>query len=121
MQRISVSQVLVVDDEENIRNLLSAFFSLHGYEAISAGNGKEALDILKNTSCDLLMTDLDMPKMNGLELVDTIRKRNIPLIIIGMSFQGKKTEFLRAGADYFLCKPFNFQYLKFVLNSIQGW
>ena len=112
---------MVVDDEENIRNLLSDFFSFHGYEAISAGNGKEALDILKNKACKLLITDLDMPKMTGIELVDTIRKLNIPLTIIGMSFKDKKSEFLRAGADYFLCKPFNFQHLKSILNSIQGW
>jgi DNA-binding response OmpR family regulator len=120
MHRASVRQVLVVDDDEKIRNLLSAFFSFHGFEAASAGNGIEALHVLKNTSCELLMTDLDMPEMNGIELVDSIRKMNSPLTIIGMSFQDKKSEFLRAGADYFLCKPFNFQYLKFILNSIQG-
>ena len=120
MHRTAGRQVLVVDDDENIRNLLSAFFSLHGYEAASAGNGKEALDILKNKSCGLVMTDLDMPEMNGLELVDTIRKLNIPVTIIGMSFQDKKSEFLRAGADYFLCKPFNFQHLQAILNSLQG-
>jgi len=112
-------KVLVVDDEENIRNL-SVFFSFHGYEAVSAGNGKEALDILKYKSCELVMTDMDMPEMNGLALVDTIRKLNIPVTIIGMSFQDKKSEFLKAGADYFLCKPFNFQHLKSILNAIQG-
>jgi DNA-binding response OmpR family regulator len=120
MHRTAGRQVLVVDDDENIRNLLSAFFSLHGYEAASAGNGKEALDILKNKPCGLVMTDLDMPEMNGLELVDTIRQLNIPVTIIGMSFQDKKSAFLRAGADYFLCKPFNFQHLQSILNSLQG-
>lgn len=120
MHRTAGRQILVVDDDENIRNLLSAFFSLHGYEAASAGNGKEALDTLKNKSCGLVMTDLDMPEMNGLELVDAIRKLNIPVTIIGMSFQDKKPEFLRAGADYFLCKPFNFQHLQSILNSLQG-
>jgi len=66
------------------------------------------------------MTDLDMPEMNGLELVDAIRRLNIPATIIGMSFQDKKAEFLRAGADYFLCKPFDFQHLQSILNSLQG-
>jgi len=120
MHRTLGRQVIVVDDEENIRNLLSDFFSFHGYEAVSAGNGKEALDILKNKSCTLLITDLDMPKMSGIELVDTIRMLNIQLTIIGMSVKDKKAEFMRAGADYFLCKPFNFQYLKSILKSIQG-
>jgi len=68
----------------------------------------------------LLMTDMDMPEMNGLELVAAIRKLNIPVTIIGMSFQDKKAEFLRGGADYFLCKPFNFQYLKSILDSMEG-
>jgi DNA-binding response OmpR family regulator len=119
MQKTS-GRVLVVDDDEKIRNLLSAFFSFHDYEVVSAGSGIEALHVLKNKSCALLMTDMDMPEMNGLELVVTIRKMNIPLTIIGMSFQDKKAEFLRAGADYFLCKPFNFQFLKSILTSIQG-
>ena len=121
MRRTLDRRVLIADDEENIRNILSAFFSFHGYEAVSAGNGKEALDILKNKSCELLITDLDMPKMNGLELVDAIRKLNIPVTIIGMSFNDKKSEFLRAGADYFLCKPFDFQHLKSILSSLEGW
>jgi CheY-like chemotaxis protein len=61
-----------------------------------------------------------MPEMTGIELVDAIRRLNIPVTIIGMSLKDKKSEFLRAGADYFLCKPFDFQHLQSILNSLQG-
>jgi len=110
--------VLIVDDNEQIRKLLSDFFSFYGFETIAACNGKEALVILENKTCNLLITDLNMPVMSGIELVVKIRSLNISLPIIGMSFDDKKSEFLRAGADYFLSKPFSFHHLKFILYSL---
>lgn len=113
-------KVLIVDDKEQIRRLLSDFFSFYGFETITACNGKEALDIIENKTCNLLITDLNMPVMNGIELVVKIKSLNISLPIIGMSFDDKKSEFLSAGADYFLSKPFSFHRLKFILYSIFG-
>jgi DNA-binding response OmpR family regulator len=112
--------VLIVDDEEHIKRLLSDFFSFNGYNIISAGNGREALYILEEKTCRLLITDLNMPVMDGIELVVKIRNLNISLQIIGMSFEDRKSEFLRAGADYFIFKPFNFHHLKSILHSIFG-
>jgi DNA-binding response OmpR family regulator len=111
-------EVLIVDDEEFIRTLLSDFFSFNGYEVFLARNGEEALDIIKNKSCSLLITDMDMPLMDGIELVRKIRKINISLPIIGMSIENKESEFLKAGADYFLLKPFSLNNLKSILYSI---
>ncbi|MEW6003211.1 MAG: response regulator [Nitrospirota bacterium] len=109
-----------MDDKEPIRKLLSDFFSFNGYEVVAAGNGKEALEILKNKTCSLLITDLNMPVMGGIELVSIIRSLYKSLPIIGMSFEYKESEFLRAGADYFLLKPFSLRHLKSILYSIFG-
>jgi DNA-binding response OmpR family regulator len=111
-------EILIVDDKEFIRTLLSDFFSFNGYEVFLAINGKEALDIIKNKSFSLVITDMDMPLMDGIELVKRIRKINISLPIIGMSIENKESEFLKAGADHFLLKPFNFNHLKSILHSI---
>ncbi len=113
-------QVLIVDDEEHIRNLLLDFFSSNGYKTIIASNGKEALEILKDKTCSLLITDFNMPEMDGIDLIEKIRNLNISLIIIGMSFGDKESEFLKAGANHFLSKPFHFHHLKSILHSLLG-
>ncbi|MEW6419902.1 MAG: response regulator [Nitrospirota bacterium] len=115
-----MKKVLIVDDNEHIRKLLSDFFSFSGYEVIMASNGKEALDILKDKACNLLITDLNMPEMDGIELVVKIRNFNISLPIIGMSFEDKESEFLKAGANYFLLKPFSIHHLRSIVSSIFG-
>jgi two-component system capsular synthesis sensor histidine kinase RcsC len=74
--------------------------------------------MLKDTSFCLLITDLNMPVMNGIELVIKIRNLDISLPIIGMSVEDKKSKFLKAGADYFFLKPFSIHHLKSVISSI---
>jgi len=118
MQRAPERRILIVDDKEAIRNLLLDFFSFYDYEAETAKNGGEALEMLKENLFSLLITDLDMPEMNGIELIRNVRNLAIPVIIIGMSLGDKESEFLKVGADYFLSKPFNFRYLKSILNFI---
>lgn len=113
-------KILVVDDEKHIKVLLKEFFSFNGYEIFEASNGIEALDILNEKSCSLLITDMNMPYMNGIELVQRIRSFDVSLPIIGMSCEDKETEFFHAGGDYFLSKPFNIYHLKFIVNSILG-
>jgi len=117
MRRTLKNRVLIVDDGEPVRNLLADFFSFNGYEALTAGNGGEALEILEDTPCGLLITDLNMPGMDGIELVRKVRNLGIPLTIIGTSIYHKEVEFLRVGADFFLLKPFDFHYLKTILKS----
>jgi DNA-binding response OmpR family regulator len=117
MSRIPTNRVVIVDDEEIIRDLLADFFSFNGYKAITAGNGRDALKIIEGTPCALLITDLNMPGMDGIELVKKVRNLGIPLTIIGTSVYHKEDEFLSAGADFFLLKPFDFRYLENTLNS----
>src|SRR6185369_9383952 len=79
-------KLLVVDDDEDARRLIAAFLSDEGYEIRTAGNGREALDILTPFSPDLVILDLMMPVMDGMEFLDTIRAdsryRHLPVIIV---------------------------------------
>lgn len=120
MHEALCGHVLIVDDEEHIRNLLLDFFSSNGYKTIIASNGREALEILKDKTCSLLVTDFNMPEMDGINLIEKIRNLNMPLTVIGMSFGDKESEFLEAGADHFLSKPFHFHDIKNILNSISS-
>ncbi len=113
-------RILLVDDEKHIKELLKEFLFFNGYETIVASNGIEALDIIRNKSCSLLITGINMPYMSGIELVQRIRSFDISLPIIGMSCENKEIELLNAGADYFLLKPFNIYHLKFIVYSILG-
>lgn len=110
--------ILIVDDEEHVRRFLSEFFFFSGFKVILADNAIEALNILLNKSCSLLITDTDMAEMDGIELVVKIRNLGISLPIIGMSSTNKKTEFLSAGADYFLLKPFSIYHLKSLIHAL---
>jgi DNA-binding response OmpR family regulator len=118
MRRIFEGRILIVDDSSSIRDLLSDFFSSNGYEVATARNGDEALKMLKEKHFSMLVTDLNMSIMNGIELINEVRNLNISLIIIGMSVEDNEVKFLEAGSDYFLSKPFDFLYLKFILGSV---
>ncbi len=118
MRTISGKEILIVDDDNDIRNVLSGFFSSNGCAVSIAKDGDEALKTLKEKSFGLLITDFNMPVMNGIELIRAVRNIDTTLTIIGMSLGEKESEFLKAGADYFLSKPFDFRSLKSILNFV---
>jgi len=118
MESVLTKNVLIADDQEPVRQLLSDFLTFAGYEVIMASNGKEALDILKNKACRALITDLNMPFINGIDLVIKARHLNSSLSIIGMSIEKREADFLMAGADYFISKPINLNNLKSILAEI---
>jgi len=78
------STILIVDDERNIREGLAEAFAMEGYEALNASDGQEAIALLEERYIDLVITDLKMPKVSGMELLQHIKRRweNIPVIII---------------------------------------
>ena len=78
-------RILIVDDERDIREILSILLSTKGFEVVTAENGKTAFETLLNTPCDLLITDLNMPIMDGLELVDKIFMNDMKINTILMS------------------------------------
>jgi CheY-like chemotaxis protein len=92
-------QILVVDDVEGIRQELSLLLEEEGHQVFQAGNGKEALDILKDNQCDLMVTDILMPDMDGVELVQATEKA-VPNMSVLVISGGSKSHGNRSGFDY---------------------
>jgi two-component system, OmpR family, KDP operon response regulator KdpE len=105
--------ILVVDDESQITRVLRTSLSSHGYDIRVANDGETALEIMKDWSPDLVITDLSMPNMDGLELCRRIRaKSRIPIIILSVRGEERtKVKALDAGADDYVTKPFGMEEL----------
>lgn len=103
------ANILVVDDEPQITRVLKTSLSSQGYGIRTAADGEEALQTLKEWAPDLIVTDLRMPNMDGLELCRRVRTESrIPIIVL--SVKGEETikvEALDAGADDYVTKPFS--------------
>jgi two-component system, OmpR family, KDP operon response regulator KdpE len=101
-------RVLVVDDEEEIRRFLRASLKTHQYEVIEANNGANAISLLRETHPDLMILDLGLPDMDGVEVTRRVRSWNqIPIIILSVrSREADKIEALNSGADDYVTKPF---------------
>ena len=101
--------ILVVDDERQITRVLRTALSAKGYLIRTAGDGDEALRVMKEWPPDLLITDLGMPNMDGLALCRVVRAKSaIPIIVLSVKGEEKvKVEALDAGADDYVTKPFS--------------
>jgi two-component system KDP operon response regulator KdpE len=101
--------ILVVDDEPQITRVLRTTLSTHGYELRVANDGDAALDVMKDWTPDLVITDLSMPNMTGIELCRKIRTRSqIPIIVLSVKGEERtKIEALDSGADDYITKPFS--------------
>ncbi|MEG2458163.1 MAG: response regulator transcription factor [Bacilli bacterium] len=101
--------ILVVDDEEEIRNLLEIYLLNEGYQVIKASNGEEAVEMAENKDIQLIVLDVMMPKMNGIEACKIIReKMNIPILMLSAKSEDMdKIQGIMTGADDYITKPFN--------------
>jgi len=106
-------RILVVDDEPQITRVLRTSLQSSGYEVILARNGVEAIDRFMETNPDLIITDLSMPEMDGLELTRAIRQlADTPIIVLSVREQdAMKVAALDEGADDYITKPFSIQEL----------
>lgn len=104
-----MATVLIVDDEEDIRELVGIYLKNEGYNICKAVNGQEALQCLSDMQIDLAVLDVMMADMDGIALCMEIRKKsNIPIIMLSAKDQDMdKVIGLSAGADDYLAKPFN--------------
>jgi len=101
--------ILVVDDEVQITRVLKTSLTAQGYNIRTAGDGRQALQDMKNWHPDLIITDLRMPNMDGLELCRRVRAESqIPIIVLSVKGEENiKVEALDAGADDYVTKPFS--------------
>jgi two-component system KDP operon response regulator KdpE len=101
--------ILVVDDEPQITRVLRTSLNAQGYEIRAANDGETALEIAKDFVPDLVITDLAMPRMNGIELCRRLRQTSqVPIIVLSVRGEERsKVEALDSGADDYITKPFS--------------
>jgi two-component system response regulator AtoC len=105
----TVRRVLVVDDEENLRLVLKTLLKRHGYEVETASTGEEALGLVDSFGPDVVLTDVRMPKMGGLDLLATLKAKGNDATVIVMSAYGNMDlaiEAMKTGAYDYVQKPF---------------
>jgi len=102
-------RILVVDDEPQITRVLRTTLSSHGYEIRVANDAEAALDVVSDWPPELIITDLSMPNMSGIDLTRKVRsKSDVPIIVLSVRGEERsKIEALDAGADDYVMKPFN--------------
>ncbi|MDD3250290.1 MAG: sigma-54 dependent transcriptional regulator [Smithellaceae bacterium] len=113
-------KILIVDDEINLRFVLSAMLKKEGYAVVSAADGLEALQILKTDRIDVVVTDLKMPRLDGMGLLNRITEKfpEVPVIIItAYGTVATAVEALKKGALDYITKPFELDDLKHVISK----
>jgi two-component system, OmpR family, KDP operon response regulator KdpE len=103
-----MTKVLVIDDEAQIRRFLRAGFELHGFSVIEAENATAGLKAATMSAVDLIILDLNLPDLEGSEVLERIRSwSNIPVIVLSIhTDEHEKVRLLRLGADDYVVKPF---------------
>ncbi len=121
-------KILVVDDEENIRKLVHYNLILDGYDVIMAVDGKEGLEKAIQEKPDLILLDIMMPEMDGLEVCSRLKKnpetRDIPIFMLSAKGQMQDLEdAFEMGADNYITKPFDVdklsEIIQFKLNKMK--
>ena len=113
--------ILIVDDEEGLREGLSKLLESEGYAALSAESGEQALEILQQSHIDLVLTDMRMPGMDGIELLKKTRERHPNVGVIILTGYGQIESYIEAmnfGAIEYVSKPFKVNELKFIINKV---
>jgi two-component system NtrC family response regulator len=102
--------ILIVDDEKNYPPILAAVMEEEGYDPLMANSGEEALAILKHSDVDLVLTDMKMPSMDGIALLEYVKEKDPELPVIMMTAHGtveKAVEAMQKGAYSYIMKPFD--------------
>jgi two-component system, OmpR family, KDP operon response regulator KdpE len=106
--RKAANTILVIDDEPQIRRFLKAGLELYGYSVSEAENGSAGLNAVAHNRPDLIILDLGLPDMSGLEVLNTVRSwSNVPVIVLSVQVEEEqKVHLLLSGADDYVVKPF---------------
>ena len=115
------ARILVVDDEEMIRVLLTYMLVEEGYKVITASDGQKAVDLLEREQFDLIITDMVMPGLNGIEVLraaKSIDPRRPVIVITGYPSVGSVRHLVKIGADDYITKPFNVDLVKVTVAKL---
>jgi DNA-binding response OmpR family regulator len=102
-------EILVIDDSPTLRKLLRFYLKKKGYSVHEAHNGKVGLDFIAKEAFDLIILDMNMPVMNGLEVLETLKREgfSVPILILSADKEEEsKAAGIAFGASYYLTKPF---------------
>jgi two-component system OmpR family response regulator len=113
--------IMIVDDEIGVRELLIDAMTLSGYETIEAKDGMSALTLLRHQTPDLLIVDINMPVMDGYDLLERLRSTNNQTPVIMLTARGDRADIargLRLGADDYVTKPFGLEELTLRVQAI---
>ena len=118
-------KILIVDDDWEMRSIEKTIIAdIDDFEVIEASNGKEAVDLLRYKAVDLLITDVCMPEMNGIELVEKLRGSgfSIPIVVISGTLDAYTRNILRTHKQIqFIEKPFSMERLSNVVENLINW
>ncbi len=123
MQEVRPARILVIDDEESVRDILSRILTVKGHQVVVASDGEEGIERFKNETFDLVFTDLGMPKVSGWEVGMAIKEMNqkVPVIMItGWGMELNREKMSESGIDLIVSKPFLFdQVIELVCEAME--
>ena len=117
---IEKNMILVVDDDPECRDILMRLLTLSDYEVETVESGRDAVELLKRAEFKLVLTDIVMPDMDGLELLSHVKSHypNIPVIMVtGRASNESKNEVLEKGAEGLILKPYTRNQLMTIVNE----
>lgn len=116
-----MKRILLVEDEENIRKLVKMNLEMEDYEVVALDNGKKAIKILDEQHFDLLILDIMLPEVDGLQIAEHVRLTNFEVPIIFLTAKdspGERVEGLKRGGDDYITKPFNLEELLLRVKNV---
>ncbi|MCC6397542.1 MAG: response regulator [Bacteroidetes bacterium] len=118
--------ILAVDDSSTVRKFVSVALSMQGFTVLTACDGMDALEKLPGAQVDLVITDLNMPNMDGFELIRSLREnpqyRDLPVIILSsLSDSGSKERGFELGVGSYLVKPFSLEKIQYEVSKYVSW
>jgi two-component system chemotaxis response regulator CheY len=118
--------ILAVDDSATVRKFVSVSLSMQGFQVITASDGMDALEKLPQQHVDLVITDLNMPNMDGFELIRALREnpqyRDLPVIILtSLTDEVSRETGAGLGVTSFLTKPFSLEKIQYEVSKHVSW
>lgn len=118
--------ILIVDDSPTVRKFVSVSLTIQGFTVVAACDGMDALEKLPSSDVDLVITDLNMPKMDGFELIKALREtpdyKNLPVIILSsLSDQVNKERGEQLGVSSYVIKPFSLEKIQYEVAKYLSW